>query len=486
MANRTIQLLDFKNMGYSNSTMTDLNHLGRSLLTRPHMFEDVITRVFASKNYYSNNPLTSALNSIKNSKVELTSNVHEWRLMGATIRPLVVVSDPDTSNKTKGKGRQEFDIILDEDWFLPGDVIAPGAPDYQCRVQSAPEKNSAGYTYRLRLISDEVNAFVPEKFFKPGTPWSKLFSNYGEADVQDGSTLFSTPVAMSIKIGKMRKKYEITDYAAEQVLAFKVQDEKGQTYDRWIRYAEAEYWSQWEREKEIALWYSKSSNTIPSVKTYMVDTFPGIHEQLDNAYTQTYTTFSAKMLTDFLMDVFYSRIEPGKSRNLKVFTGEYGMKLFNDAMQTLVAKQQTQVLSSSFSPIEKVSSPLHTNAYSVGYQFVQFKMFNGCVLELIHNPIYDNRSINNVIDDYTGYPVESMRFTFLDFDNSDSTPNIQLLEKKDGFKYGYVNGLISPSGPTTGGTMAHSGEFYSLHASKEFGVKIVDPTRCGQLICGRA
>lgn len=481
------RLLDAKQMPYMPGTMTNLNHLGESLLAKPDAFEDIIGQIFASKNYYSENPLSAVLKSM-GSTLTISSNSHEWKLMGGTTRPLVVVEDKEVDNTSKGKGRQEFKVKLDENWFIPGDVISPGNPAYQCRVQHDSYREGNGFVYTLRLVSDNAQAFVPNEFFTVGTAWSKLFASYGEADVQDGSTTFSAPLTLSTKIGKLRKKYEVTDYAMEQVLAVKIRDAKGNLYDRWVRYAEAEYWSQWEREKEIALWYSRAASSIKNVKSYTVDSFPGIQEQLEDGLTYTYNKFTPKLLNEFMMDCFYGRVKPGKTRKLKAYTGEYGMKIFHDAMLSQTGQPTAgavQVISSSFSPIEKVSSEFHSNAYSVGYQFVQYKMYNGSILELVHNPLYDDRSINTEIDPVTGYPLESMRFTFLDFDSEGGTNNIQMIEKKDGFKYGYVAGLISPSGPTMGGNMSHSGEFYSMHASKEFGVKITDVTRCGELICAR-
>jgi hypothetical protein len=34
---------------------------------------------------------------------------------------------------------------------------------------------------------------------------------------------------------------------------------------------------------------------------------------------------------------------------------------------------------------------VHTNALEAGYQFVKYNMANGASLELIHNPLYDDR-----------------------------------------------------------------------------------------------
>ena len=110
-------------------------------------------------------------------------------------------------------------------------------------------------------------------------------------------------------------------------------------------------------------------------------------------------------------------------------------------------------------------------------------MPNGAVFTLIHNPLFDDPDYNQEKDPVSGYPKSSSMFLFMDLANGgNGASNIQMVVKKDGFKYGYVEGLVGPGGPKRGGFMAHSGEFYEMHYSKEFGVHIEDITKTG-LMC---
>jgi len=61
----------------------------------------------------------------------------------------------------------------------------------------------------------------------------------------------------------------------------------------------------------------------------------------------------------------------------------------------------------------------------------------------------------------------------------------ELMNKKDGFAFGYVQGLYGPYGPINGGTAAHSGSYYEMHVEKSCGIHIHDVTRCGELILTR-
>ena len=96
------------------------------------------------------------------------------------------------------------------------------------------------------------------------------------------------------------------------------------------------------------------------------------------------------------------------------YTGEYGMLIFNRAMQDLMDKRGWLIANSNFSPIQKAGSSITSNGYAAGYQFVKYIAHNGIEVELVHMPLYDGRSLNRQIDPVTGFPVESMRFTFID------------------------------------------------------------------------
>lgn len=473
-----------------HANMTELNHLGASLAIEPEKFEGPVTQLFSAQNIYSDNPLSS-IAMLSGAEKEITSNEWEWKKKGATDKPSVVLENVElATNTTPGQGRTMFKIKLDNNWYVSGDTLTPGTAGqtYQVRVMEDPMKHGNGWVYKVRLVNDDFQAFLPVSLLQPGQQWSKLFSTYEEGAVQDGSTVYSTPISLRNSLGKLRKKYMVTDYAAEQVLAIQLVDKKGNKHNSWINYAEVEYWRQWYKELEIARWYNRKAKSIEGSTGRSVDTFSGIREQIEaDGHTHYYTNLTAKLIEDFLMDIFYSRTSPGSQRKIKVFTGEYGMKIFSEAMNDLLSKRSWFIANGNFNPVQKTSSPYNSNAYAYGYQFVKYIMHNGAELELVHQPLYDDRSINFEIDPITGYPVESMRFTFLDFSGTESgaSSNIQLVSKKNGFKFGYMNGLISPYGPVKGGQMSHSGEFYSMHASKELGVHIEDATKCGELILRR-
>lgn len=469
-----------------NANMTEQSHLGRALIAKPAKLLGKMDQLFSAQNYYSDNPLYSMLIGNKATDEEIGTTEWEWDLKGANTRPLVIVENVEPStNTTPGKYKRTFRIKLDENWYLPGDVLSPGTSDkkYQFRIQDEVQKHGDGWVYTLRGMSDDPQFFLPVKFLEPGTKWGKLYSQYEEAAEQSGSTQFSLPISLRNKMGLARKQYRITNYASTEVLAVAVPDSKGNYHQSWMRYADVEYWMQWYRELERLAWYSRSTDTVMGANGRPVRSGPGVQEQLEDSHIHRYTHLTAKLIEEYLMDIFYSRVKPGSGRQVKGYTGEYGMLIFHRAIQDFVNKsgfvKNVEVYTN------KVKSSLHSNAQEAGYQYVKYNMANGSALELIHNPLYDDRQINFEIDEVTGFPVESQRITFLDFSGEAGKSNIKLVNKKDGFAFGYVEGLYGPYGPSKGGKMAHSGSYYEMHVEKSCGVHIHDITKCGELILSR-
>ena len=470
-----------------HANMTEMNHLGAMLALKPTVLETRMTQLFTSERY-SDNPLTKFLSGMQEKTIN--NEVWEWTLRGASTRPLVAVErvEPD-SNVTPGKGRQIFRIKLEEAWFIPGDVLTPGAANkkYQARVQTQPFKHGKGYIYELQGMWDDANTSMPNQYLEANVMWGKLFSQYGEGAEQSGSTQHSNGLAMQNRMSRYRKQYRVTGDAAGQVLAVALPDNRGKLRNTWIRIAEADYWQQWYQELERGNWYSRSTDYVLDSTGRPVRSGPGIQEQLEDSVQHYYSRLTATLIEEFLMDIFYSRIKPGKGRHIKGFTGEYGLVQFSRAIDDWASKKKGFIQVVDKVLIDKTSSDLNASSLVAGYQFIKYRMMNGAELELVHNPLYDDREINWELDPVTGFPKESQRITFLDFKGEgENGSNITLMHKEGSFKLGYVAGMHSPYGPANKTNMAHSGDYYEMHVQKQQGIHIEDVSRCGELILDSA
>lgn len=468
-----------------HANMTELNHLGAALIAKPDKFESKIGQLFTAERY-SDNPFTAM--ALKEGKQETTnSSVWEWDLRAGITRPLVSMENVNKPTVTQpGKFKTTFKLKLDENWYEPGDIIHPGASNkkYQVRIQEEGMPQGNGFIYTVRLMSDNPQDFLPLQYLQAGQQWGKLYSQYEEAAEQSGSTQYALPITLENRMSRFRKKYKVTGDAHDEVLAVKIPDSTGTYHDSWIKYAEVEYWQQWYRELERGFWYSRSTDTVLGANNRPIRTGPGFQEQLEESHVHRYSFLSIKLIEEYLMDIFYSRKKPGEGRRIKAFTGEYGMLMFHKAVQNVALNSGfIQIVQDLM--IQKTNSPYHSNALVAGYQFTKYRMGNGAELELVHNPLYDDREINFELDPITGYPVESQRISFMDFSGEGKNSNIRIVNKNKSYKLGYVAGLTNPYGSNDGKLMSHSGNYYEMHVEKQCGLHIEDISRCGELIFSR-
>ena len=89
-------------------------------------------------------------------------------------------------------------------------------------------------------------------------------------------------------------------------------------YKSWIRYAEVEFFQQWYRELELGRWYSRSTNGVRGGTGRNVKSGPGLQQILEDSHIERYSHLTAKLIEEYLMDIFYGRVKPGKNVILKV------------------------------------------------------------------------------------------------------------------------------------------------------------------------
>lgn len=464
-----------------HANFTEKGHLSRALLAKPHMMEGAVRRMFSSLNY-SENPLTAIATNI-GAVTEIGNDEWTWMLRGASVRPSVWTGLP--INTPQGNLGQEFEIPVSENFWVAGDIVHPGNPEYQVRVQRNAERRGSNWVYRVALVNTDQTKTIPSRYLQRGVAWSKLYSKYEEGSEQSGSTTYALPVTLRSKLSRLRKHFTVTGDAHDEVLAVGLVDPKdGTKYRTWFKYAEKEFWMQWYREMEMNNWYSRSNNRLAGSTGRVVDSGPGIQELLEDSQRHVYSKFTGKLLEEFLMDVSYGRISPGASRKFRVFTGEYGMLLINRAAKNMLGETGLTILDSHF--IEKASSTYHSNALSFGGQFTHLKLSNGIEVDVVHNPLYDDRTIHTDIDPETGYPYESMRMTFLDFGTDNAESNIKIVKRTGAMKLRYVDGMTSPFGDNVNTRASHAGDYYEMHVHDKCGVQIDDVTACGELIAKRA
>lgn len=467
-----------------HANMTEMNHLGTLLAANPYKFEGVMTQLFTTQ-MFSDNTLTTFLTQAGVKEKIIPADSWTWNLETNTRRPTVVIGDTQPLNLEPCKGRNTAELYLDENWWLSGDVIHPmeGDGKYQVRIVNSPRRQGKGWVYTVQAMNDQLSFFIPKRYFAQNVRWNKLFAKYGEGSEQSGSTQYNMPIELGpSRVSMLRKQYSVTGDAANETLKISLTDKSGKTYDTWVKYAELKYWQQWYKECEANAFYSRSTNTVLDANGRPVQSGAGMFELFEDAHTHRYSVLTATLIREFVQDIFYNRVAFAK-RNLDVFTGEYGMTAFSDAINN--ATQASGFIPTTDMGVMTAKSEMHGNSKSFGYQFVRYEMANGATVTVRHAPILDDREYNSEIDPVTGAPTQSMRFLFMDFGSSIGD-NIKLVTRENSLKSGYEHGLQTPYGVNNGKPMSHSGDYYTMHVQKKSGIQITDISRCGQLILSRA
>jgi len=282
----------------------------------------------------------------------------------------------------------------------------------------------------------------------------------------------------------VRLSYDITGSVYSTVLAIALQDPAtGKSSYLWSDYQEWKAMREWNKRMERQLIYSKY-NANPDGTTSLVGSNgrpvyigAGLLQQICPANRRYYTKLTTELLEDFLFDLSYNILGVGE-RKFVALTGEMGMREFDRVLKEKVA---------NFTIVDTKFITGAGQELTLGGQFTTYKMTNGIELTLKHCPLYDNIVYNRQLHPITGKPLESYRFTFLDFGSRDGQPNIvKVVRKGREFVQWYTGGSVAPGAGysnaiTTMRSNARDG--YQVHFLGEVGIMVRDPRACGELIC---
>ena len=469
--------------GQWHAGLTLDNHLSRAFLTEPVMASTLVTQLFNYQNNFAS-PIDYLTRGMGRTQ-EITNRQYRWPLMGDTEKAVSITGRNGDTSTTPGIGGGLFQVVVSERLFEATDVVTFDDRAYRARVMRDPEQVAGGVLLTLKLTNPDTNAFVPTTLLTNGCQLSKEYSTVSEFSDKGGSSYYATPFMMENHLTTLRKEYTVSRTVATDVMVITMVDPNNPSKksNLWVNYMEWVHMGQWMREQERALWYSNYSADAQGVTSMRgqnnlpVFEGAGIREQIAPANVRYYTTLTERIVRDFMIDLTYN-IAPESNRKFVAFTGEYGMAEFDRAMRD--SAQFFTLVDSKF--ITGSGQEL-----ALGGQFTTYRGLNGTEITLKHLPLYDNTVHNRKLHPQTGRPLESYRFTILDFGVNGGESNISKMYKKDSeFVSWHVEGSCGPGGIKRGQSSASSLDGYTVHFLSECGIMIKNPMACGELICDAA
>lgn len=394
------------------------------------------------------------------------------------------------------QGGAVAELVFGEDYFFDGEVIVGEKNEkYPVRVIREPEAEGDNVVYTVEawglpngIPSDE---FVSgKKFSVEYAPAARGLSR-SQGGVRRPSTAKVRGMLSTIRIDH-KVAGDVDDYAV--LMGFPALDAKGNettmtvlsSYEDWLVTKEfSEY-------KNKALAYG-TTNVDDKGNTFNIDgksgrklTFgPGLRQQTDNANSIFYNFFSLGMLESVLQQMSYNKL----GLNERVFDIDCGQgfaSLFNKAVLATVSGWQV-ISQNNPAVIQKVTSELHSNAFSAGFQFTEFLSSNNVRVKLNVQEHYDDPVRNKILMPGTQLPAESFRGD-IRYMGTKEDPNIQKLmyakfQKHGGEQCGYSSGFRNPfTGEDNVQYMSTDEDSATITKFTHLGVAVYNKERCVALI----
>lgn len=462
--------------------MTESNHLSQYWLSEPEKMDGILAYAFGTKN---ENVLSMLTGGIGNTKF-IGNRQYQWDLHGQSDRRLMVSRNHVGGGQTPGISGTDVKIFFDEKFFYNTDVLV-SAHGVQVRVMSEPYQDGGDWVYTVQLVSSGLDYIDPAEVDLGGS-FSKDYSIVGEFSDKGGGTNFSTPMKLQNQLTTLRKQYACTRSAATDVMVMTLFSDDGQETKMWTKLQEWNFISQWYKEMDKSFIYSEYNSDAQGYTNLRdengrpIYTGAGIRQQISPANVRYYSRLTYQILDDFLLDLSYAAKRWGGDTKFVALTGKMGMREFDRAIKEYNSDNSITVTNSG-TFIKGDGSELTLTGH---FKTVEF--LNGISLTVKEFDPYDDPVRNGGnLHPVSGKPVESYRFTILDFGTTaNRKPNIRKVAKKDSDNaMWYVAGSTTPFGEVAKSMnvmRSSTVDGYEVHRLAEVGIQMENPLAAGELI----
>ena len=399
---------------------------------------------------------------------------------------MVAADCPQSASGTPGIGGTPMTVYFEENWFDNTDNIVD---DHGNQYHIIEEPYQDGALWAVTIVSNDPDetAWTDPSLVNAGAKFSKDYSTVSEYSKRGGGVSYATPYKLQNQLTTLRKTYNVTRNAAKAVMVLELTSPDGKKTKMWTKLAEWTAMAEWYREIDRSMIYSiYNKNSRGEVKLTGDNGRPvyhgaGIRQQIAPSNIRFYSELSYDILDNFLLDLSYNATKFGGDHNFVALTGKMGMREFNRAITEHAKGNNIQVTDSG-----TFISGKGANLTFTGY-FKTVEFMNGITLTVKEFPPYDDIIRNRLLHPKTKKPVESYRFTILNFGKGKSgASNIRKVAMADSeMAYWHVAGSTDPFGGVAKSisTARSSGtDGYEVHFLSECGVMVEDPTSCGELI----
>jgi len=486
MAAPTSSLIIKKYDGFGGN-FVDSQYLGAAYnADKPYVFENTLMKIYSShSDLFSSKPMVGMTGGSKVGTTEIPSEVFRWTLQGAETKFATSLENLEAATPAPGLNNTTFRIKLNVDYYHAPDVLFSEDNTRPLAIMSGPHPDGTGNVYTVKIQTDDPTVYLPSYLMDSGREFSKVWTTV-TSEMNDiyGTQQVPSSFLLESQLGYFANGITVTDKALRLEgrlgVDFIMTDSAGneRKVSNFMSAYEARMWDNFYREMEVQLIYGRKS-TMPGLNKYWQKTGPGLREQLQDSWVKYYSgALSVNNLRDYLFDIFFTRNDES-NRNVIAMTGTLGAMLFHQAL----ANMNNGFLQLDTLTTEQVGTKNGTPQLATGVQYTRYRGINGLGVSVMINRMYDSSEFCKVMHpQYPNIPIDSARFTFLDFGMTKGKQNIMMVKQKDSFSHGVVTGLVGPNGPIQGGNVTSLKHSYDIGVQGSAGIVIMDVTRCGEYI----
>lgn len=388
-------------------------------------------------------------------------DTYEWYTTGDANVEITIAKDMFSSADTPGKGKLPFQLVLDRDWLIEPIIVKFPNPDLPLgRILGQPTQMGPNeFVYECVLQTSDMNAYIPPSYLSRGTKVVAVTTAVAdELNYKYAGDQFGDMFKLQSFTGQFARKAEFTDkFIRTEIAARKdgrpmpknmtysvgrdsyndgavssgfVYQQKFKTTNTgttdviekgvFISKIEARLEELLHMDREMNMQFGEGEITTDRESKRTLKIAPGWKQiSKDGHYLEHNGSLSLSMIYEYISEIFLTR-KRFSDRKIALATGEGGIELISK----LIAKEATQwnYLDTLF--IQKRSDPMgvHDNELEYGMQFTRLKLPNGYTLEMVYDPIKDDRRLYPEKAPGTNRTRESYNMDIFDFGDSNAKP----------------------------------------------------------------
>lgn len=376
---------------------------------------------------------------------------YQWYLMGDADVDFRISEVLVSSSATPGKGGLPFKIALDRDWLHePALIKLEGSDLPLLRIIGNPIQRSVNsWEYEVELQTGDMNAWIPLEYLQVGRRAIRVSSLVAdELNTKYAPDQYGEMFKLQSWCSNYANKAEFTDKFIRTEIACKKEGrpmpansgysignanfnesavssgyvyqqkfgkEGANVYEKgvFISKIEARLLDRTEMDRELAMEWGQLQKTVDRDSGRTIKAAPGWRQiAKDGHYKEHPGTLTLSQIYEYLQQIFLTK-KSFADRHIVIASGEAGIEF----LSRLIAQEasQFQYLDTLFAQKRTDPQGYHSNELEFGGQFTKIKMMNGIIIEIVHDPIKDDRKLFPELAPGTNRTIESYAMDIFDF-----------------------------------------------------------------------